>query len=56
MNRILTLIALVAIHCIIVGCSPVENSAQKVLENAGSVVKSGADKLFIEVTPTPEPY
>ena len=34
-----------------VSCSPAQDSAGNVLENAGSVVKSGSDKLWIDNTP-----
>jgi hypothetical protein len=40
------------------GCGPAERSAAKVLDNAGSVIQSGSDKLWIEdnqPTPTPQP-
>ena len=40
------------------GCAPAERSAAKVLDNAGSVIQSGANKLWIEdsqPTPTPNP-
>lgn len=53
MKKILITLFTFLIILLIMSCAPAERSASKVLDNAGSVVRSGSEKLFIETTPTP---
>ena len=46
--------ALLAISTSAVSCSEAESSAEHVLENAGSVVRSGRAKLFMTPGPSEE--
>lgn len=36
------------ISILFLACTALENSSEKVLTNANSIIKSGSDKLFIE--------
>ena len=53
MKHILLILSLLLVIASI-GCAPAEQSAAKALDNAGSVVKSGADKLWITPSATPK--
>jgi hypothetical protein len=52
----LVTMTLVITLCVVLGaCTAAEKSAGNVLDNAGSVVRHGGDKLFVEPEATPIP-
>ncbi len=49
--KIIFLSSAICLFMSLTACTEVENSSGKVLENAGSVVESGKNKLFMDPPP-----
>lgn len=56
-KRTIISISLVALLSGFLGCTEAQESAGKVLDSAGSIIRTGKEKAWVDpdVTPTPEP-